>query len=166
MRIERNEEQIGKIDDFCREYNKIKEWDRQGCTLVAGMFAFIHVMCTAVLYELLMERNYFLLYGVLVSGIMATTWYITPFRSFKENEKMHRFPERLKYLPVDAKTWKLWCMEKMFSYVKKMFLVSLAMTVVVGLLSHCLSVRGILCTVAVSFFAPLLVGALDIFLGR
>lgn len=163
MRIERDVEQERVIDQFFKEYYDIKEWDRQMHSWLGSFFAAIHVILVFCFYEEIRQGELWQMYMTFFSGVMASYWYMIPFQSFRENQQMHSFYDKLKYLPVNVVSWKLWKAKRVFSFVKKMFFASLVSQIVfLVLTTHSLTVVSILYPVIVSFIVPLIINMLTI----
>lgn len=162
-------EQEIKIERFFEEYYRVRKWDKQSYNVVCGIFAMIQILLMIFpIQDLWMEENYsFLIYMISMLSIYTLYFYMMSYRLIKEGQQNELLSQKLRYLPVDKRVFKIWKTRLLFRFATKIFLASLTTQLLFSvIIVHGISWKNIVYVVMVTFLVPVLSNCLFIWLEK
>ena len=144
-------------------YKKYLDWKsdlKVGTWLGAGWIEFMFLIYTAIPFQELLEPSDLVLNLTILgmTGAFAPMVYLTPYISFKEEQKNCSVYEKLKYLPVNYREIQKMRMNYLVGFVGKMFPIALLLQMATSWFSYReISWKNIVYIIGVAFIFPILI---------
>jgi len=153
-----------KQRESLREFDKeLFTYPGQIARFLACIFSFLSLILLAIPVQEILEDGKYILTSIIMFVIWTSYFILLPYinmtDAFTPHQKRNKTYDKLKYLPVSKKQYRIVRMEYLFRFVWKLTTAGLIVQCIFTMaITGCISVWNVVYVAAVLFVLPLLIG--------